>query len=369
MPLPIIGISFFAGCPVPGSAIAGSIAGERGLRGVIEPGARDDRQRPSVSVIIPVHNRADMIKRAVSSVMGQTFGDWELIVVDDGSDEDIASALKAFDDPRISLIRLTKNSGAPVARNTGVDTARGDVVAFLDSDDEWLTEKLETQLAAMTSSVGAVLSGFVEEANGSLTLMVPPEGPISTERLLGGPTPWITTSQLMMRTTAARELRFDEDLLAYQDWDLLLRLGKAHTIVGIPDVLMIKHGHRGRRVYAGHRRHRALIAVSDKHAGEIAAREDIDCRWRVRRALAHWQLGEFGATEEVLRQAVVDHPDSLDVRWLSVATRGGPRGFAVFLRIRYGLRRLRRISRGRKKAPVAPDAGRPGEGEERSLRH
>src|SRR5579859_7824272 len=99
-----------------------------------------------VSVVIPVYNRTAELRRAVRSVLAQTYADLELIVVDDASSEDIAGALDGIDDPRLKLIRKSVNQGAAAARNTGIQAATGRWVAFLDSDDEWLPQKLELQL-------------------------------------------------------------------------------------------------------------------------------------------------------------------------------------------------------------------------------
>ena len=96
---------------------------------------------PKVSVILPTFNRADTIMRAIRSAQAQTFQDWELIVVDDGSTDDTAALISGVD-PRLLLIRQ-ENRGFTEARNTGIRAARGDYVAFLDSDDEFLPHHLE----------------------------------------------------------------------------------------------------------------------------------------------------------------------------------------------------------------------------------
>ena len=115
---------------------------------------------PLISVIIPVFNRKDVLVRAVRSVLAQTFTDFDLIVVDDGSREDIAEALgNVLQKPNVSLVRHETNRGAGASRNTGVAHATGRYVAFLDSDDEWRPEKLEHQLSfhAGTSRVPGIV--------------------------------------------------------------------------------------------------------------------------------------------------------------------------------------------------------------------
>jgi glycosyltransferase involved in cell wall biosynthesis len=103
---------------------------------------------PLVSVIIPCYNRSKIVGRAIHSVLAQSVSDWEMVIVDDAStdSDELQAVIGNFDDSRIRLIRHETNSFAAAARNTGVREARGTFVAFLDSDDEWLSEKLEKQL-------------------------------------------------------------------------------------------------------------------------------------------------------------------------------------------------------------------------------
>src|SRR6056297_2960635 len=102
-----------------------------------------------VSVIIPTYNRAKTLLRAIDSALAQTIDDLEVVVVDDGSTDNTESVLAAYDDPRVRPVIHETNQGANVARNTGLEHACGEYVAFLDSDDEWHPAKLERQLAVL----------------------------------------------------------------------------------------------------------------------------------------------------------------------------------------------------------------------------
>ena len=119
--------------------------------------ARSDRTpvqtaTPEVSVILPTFNRVHYLSAAVDSVCGQSFRDWELIIADDGSDAATRDFLTTLADPRIRVL-LLQHSGSPaVARNAAIREARGKFVAFIDSDDLWMPQKLERQLAAMNAS-------------------------------------------------------------------------------------------------------------------------------------------------------------------------------------------------------------------------
>jgi len=114
---------------------------------------------PTVSVIIPTFNRAHLIGRAIKSVLNQTYQDFEIIVVDDGSTDNTQEIVKGFRDKRIRYIRHKKNTGAAAARNSGISASFGKYIGFQDSDDKWLPEKLEKQIKVMDGSLSKI--GYV----------------------------------------------------------------------------------------------------------------------------------------------------------------------------------------------------------------
>jgi len=103
-------------------------------------------EHPMVSVILPTYNRATSLGRAIKSVLMQTYPHFELVVVDDGSTDDTRDVVAGFHDDRIRYLRFEQNSGAPEARNAGILKSGGDYLAFQDSDDEWMPEKLQKQM-------------------------------------------------------------------------------------------------------------------------------------------------------------------------------------------------------------------------------
>lgn len=105
-----------------------------------------------VSIIMPTYNASKYITESVDSVLAQTYQNWELIIIDDGSKDNTAEIIGKYTDKRIKLIRHKENMGVAVAQNTGLANANGRWIAFLDSDDEWLPNKLEEQLKFMTEN-------------------------------------------------------------------------------------------------------------------------------------------------------------------------------------------------------------------------
>lgn len=102
-----------------------------------------------VSIIMPAYNAATFIQETIQSVINQTYQNWELLIVDDASTDNTIDKIRSLEDHRIKLIPLAKNSGAAIARNTAIAQAKGEYLAFLDSDDLWVPDKLERQLAFM----------------------------------------------------------------------------------------------------------------------------------------------------------------------------------------------------------------------------
>ena len=107
------------------------------------------QEKISVSVIIPTYNREKLVSRSIQSVLDQTYQDYEIIVVDDASIDNTEKVVKSFNDVRIRFLRSNLNKGGSAARNMGIIAANGEYIAFLDSDDEWLPEKLEKQISIL----------------------------------------------------------------------------------------------------------------------------------------------------------------------------------------------------------------------------
>ncbi len=194
--------------------------------------------KPAVSVVIPTYNRAHSIERSIQSVLRQTFTDFELIIVDDGSTDGTQDLVRAITDPRVRLVSMPKNGGPSAARNLGIREAVADWIAFQDSDDEWLPEKLERQISRAREPdanwvavyCGMVTIGSVIDRTATrnqirfrpgpgITIV---EGDIRPSLFKNS---FVSAQMLMARRTALEAIGgFDENFRVLEDWDLALRL-------------------------------------------------------------------------------------------------------------------------------------------------
>ena len=197
-----------------------------------------------VSVIIPTYNRADLVRRAIQSVLSQTYRNFEIIVVDDGSTDNTEEIVRSFKDSRICYIRYKENRGGSAARNTGIKAARGEFIAFLDSDDEWLPSKLSKQMAifqAAPEQLGVVYCGvyFVDYQSDRIIETIVPDyrGNILKVILSRGSGPSLP-STVVRKECFGRVGLFDERFLSYQDTDLWIRISQMYEFDFVEDCLM-----------------------------------------------------------------------------------------------------------------------------------
>jgi len=197
-----------------------------------------------VSVIIPTYNRAQLVTKAIDSVLSQTYKDFEIIVVDDGSTDNTEEVVGSFKDSRIHYIRHKENRGGSAARNTGIKASKGEYIAFLDSDDEWLRSKLEKQLRVFykgDAKLGAVGTGRVTNyPNNKSVLKIPSEnfGNIYKRFLKGRAFPGGTPTMMIKRECFGRIGLFDELLESCQDFDLYFRIAKHYHFYVVRELLV-----------------------------------------------------------------------------------------------------------------------------------
>ena len=203
---------------------------------------------PSISVIIPTYNRAKYLPRAIDSVLSQTHRELELIVVDDASTDSTQNLVANYKDPRIKYVKKLTNDGVSKSRNTGISKASHNWIAFLDSDDEWLPEKLEKQLSfsGLNSNIKIIHTNENWFYNGK------PKKQLPKHKKYGGhifkhclPLCCIGPSTVMIHKDVLSDVGlFDESFVVCEDYDLWLRVCHKYQVGLIEEHLVNK--------YAGH---------------------------------------------------------------------------------------------------------------------
>ena len=199
---------------------------------------------PLVSVIIPTYNRGWIVQEAIDSVLDQDFTDFELIVVDDGSDDNTPQILAAYG--RAITVLHQSNKGVSAARNHGIAAASGQLIAFLDSDDLWLSGKLSSQVRFFKGTPDAVINQTQEHWIRNGVRVNPKQrhhkfsGMIFEHSLA---LCLVSPSAVMIKKSLFEEVGiFDEQLPACEDYDLWLRISCRHPVHLIDTPLIIKRG-------------------------------------------------------------------------------------------------------------------------------
>jgi len=203
---------------------------------------------PLVSVVVPTHNRAKLLTRTLRSILEQRMANLEVIVVDDGSSDETPTILRTAD-PRIRPWRHDQPKGVSVARNRGIEAARGEWIAFCDDDDLWSPEKLAEQVASAAATGAAWV--YTGDVNVDTNLRVlsggPPPKPERVLELLPRMNPLPSGgSNVIVRTDVLKAAGgFDPALRRTEDWDLWIRLARAGPPACVSRPLVAYRFHRG----------------------------------------------------------------------------------------------------------------------------
>ncbi|WP_170977356.1 glycosyltransferase family 2 protein [Halorussus salinisoli] len=210
---------------------------------------RDDAGQPLVSAVVPTHNRTTRLRRAIKSILDQTYPNLELIVVDDCSvvpAEEVLKPVQTERLPKSQIIRHDTNRGGAAARNTGITAADGEFIAFLDDDDVWEPTKISRQVTEFRSDEvpGVVYTGVkqVDERGNVKAIKTPTtEGDVTRAILLRN---FVGTfSAVMIRSEVVDEVGLlDERFPSWQDWEYYLRLSKDWEFRSVPKALVRREG-------------------------------------------------------------------------------------------------------------------------------
>jgi glycosyltransferase involved in cell wall biosynthesis len=208
-----------------------------------------------VSVVIPTFNRAHKVVRAIRSVFYQTFTDYETIVVDDGSTDETKTAVSQFEN-RITYLAHRSNRGVSAARNTGILRSNAPFIAFLDSDDYWLPDKLAAQVEFFTHNPQALASQTEEIWIRKGRRVNPKKNHLKTSGDIFEPSLklcLVSPSAVMLKRSLVEKVGlFDENLPACEDYDLWLRIACHHPIYLIAKQLVVKEGGNSDQLSARH---------------------------------------------------------------------------------------------------------------------
>ena len=209
---------------------------------------------PAVSIVLATFNRLELLRSSVDSVLSQTFRDWELIIADDGSDEPTKEFLKSLESPgRVRVLWRTHCGRPAIVRNCALREARGEYIAFQDSDDLWLPRKLETQMASLQRNPERAWSHtkyqLVDESGAPTAWALrtggwPTPGGWILDQLIRGTTvialPSVIASRLLLQQAGG----FDEQLIRTEDYELWLRLARRSAIDAVDEPLTLVRRHR-----------------------------------------------------------------------------------------------------------------------------
>lgn len=204
-------------------------------------------KNPLVSIIIPTYNREVLILKALDSIFKQTFQDFEILVIDDASTDKTEEVIEELNHQQIRYFKLKENSGQCVARNYGIKRAKGNFIAFLDSDDVWMPEKLEKQLEFFrkgSEHLGAVYGFSYQKDVKKDEVRLLDSGYFRGniyEKLLVGFCPPSPSLFMVSRIALERVNGFDEELITFVDLDLWIRIGEHYEFDYVEEPVIIKY--------------------------------------------------------------------------------------------------------------------------------
>jgi len=267
---------------------------------------------PRVTVFIPVHNRQRYITTAVDSILAQTFTDFELLVVDDGSTDATLDVLAGYTDPRLRVEANPRNLGIPATRNRGLELARGDYIALLDSDDAARPNRLARQVATLDrhpelAQIGSACDFMGADGQRIHRVRRPPQGADDVAASLAFFCA-LTNRTIMARTAILREHGYSDDFSRCQDYDLHQRMSRTQRMANLGDILVCGREHGGRFTRQtdalGRDRKREICRRALIEAGVTPGEADLD---------RHYALARPGKLGAALNEDYLDWSE----QWLA----------------------------------------------------
>jgi glycosyltransferase involved in cell wall biosynthesis len=267
--------------------------------------------KPKVSVVLPTYNRANELRKSIYSVLSQTFTDFELIIVDDASSDNTTEIISAVNDNRVRYIQLIDNVGGSEARNVGIRKARGEIVAFQDSDDVWTSLKLEKAVNELVAEpdAGAVFSDFIQIWESGSRKMPKWWSPFDQEYFYNSLL-WnnvVDTPTLVVRKSILQRVDgFDASMPRYQDWELALRLAEVTNFVYIDEPLILSYVTPGSITHNKEAHRIAMEKIYKKHYKTINAERRLKALWMQRLGDARMIGGVKGGRSLLVKSLLYD---------------------------------------------------------------
>ncbi len=305
------------------------------------------KNKPIVSVIIPTYNQANFIDKAIESVLQQTYQDFEIIVINDGSTDNTEEIIRGFEDKRVKYIKkYKKNRGISIARNIGIKVARGKYIALLDSDDEWLPEKLDKQIKILqdgSPELGVVYSNlcYIDKKGKNMNKLRNPkkEGYIYKD-LLGGNYVGTPSTLLIRKECFNRVGLFDDLLNSQEDWDMWIRIAKYYrfALIKIPLVKYRLHSNQlsknlGVKIITANR-------ILVKYANELKKRPRAHSKHYFSIGNRFCHMGKTKEGQRYLCKAISLYPFCIRYYICIIGSLFGPKCFMYFVNTKRCLTRI-----------------------------
>ncbi len=291
-----------------------------------------------VSVIIPVYNQAQFIDKAIESVLKQSYQNFEIIVVNDGSTDNTEAIVKGFIDFRIRYICHSDNRGISAARNTGIRASRGEYIALLDADDEFLPEKLDMQvklLQSEPSDVGVVCAwsfNMDKDGNYISKRYLPRKEGYIFEGLLS--TNYMSVPALLIRRECFEKVGlFDSSLDGQEDWDMWIRIAKYYKFSLIKIPLAKRRIHPNRISYHLEKKVITARRIIKKHINELKIRRNIHSKHYFYIGRRYCYMGKMGIGRRYICKAISFYPFYIYYYILIFVSLFGSKCFLCFLNV------------------------------------
>jgi glycosyltransferase involved in cell wall biosynthesis len=266
---------------------------------------------PKISVVIPTYNREETVPRAVDSVLNQTISSLEIVVVDDGSQDNTKEVIEEYDNQRLCYIPHEQNEGQNIARNTGLRASEGTYISYLDSDDVLLPQHLEkvvNKLEELPNEYAGVVTGYEDVVGGEKTPQPGYDGRITYEDLIrdmydkiGG------LSLLTFRADILDEVGLhDEEVVNSTDLDFYLQILEEYDLYGIDEVLCRRFKQTDSVSMDAELVAKGEKTILSKHGDKLTPENRAKRRYN--RGIALAELGEMREASKAFRGCIQDHP-------------------------------------------------------------